>query len=300
MSIRLDPDVLPNLLVALQQANQNETTASEQVATGRAVNQLSDNPAAEAELVANANQSAEDDQYLQNAGTLQAKFQVADSTLDDVVTALTRAISIGTEGANGTLNAGDRQAIASEVQGLITQTLGLANTTYQGTYIFAGTAVNTQPFVQNATTGVVTYAGNNDTTSVELSNGNSIGANLPGAQLFQNPAGSAFQSLQDLNTALLSGNESSIGTAVVEVQSALTQVSTNQVFYGNALNQISSTDSFLNQDQLNLSSQENTLVGIDPATAASDFSESQTAQQSLLDATAKVLGLPNLFNYLAP
>jgi len=87
---------------------------------------------------------------------------------------------------------------------------------------------------------------------------------------------------------------------VTEVQSALTQVSANQVFYGNGLNQISSTETFLNQDKLNLSTQANTLVGVDPATAASDFSESQTAQQSLLDATAKVLSLPTLFNYLAP
>jgi flagellar hook-associated protein 3 FlgL len=298
MSIRLNPDPLPNLLTALQQANQNENTASVELSTGRRVNQLSDDPAAAAELVGNSNQSSQDDQYLQNAGSLQAKFQVADSTLSNVVTALTRAISIGTEGANGTVNAGDRQAIAGEVQGLITQTLSLANTTFQGAYIFAGTAVNTQPFVQNAATGTVAYAGNLDSTAVELSNGNSIAANLPGTQLFQNASGSAFQSLQDLNTALLSGN--GIGAAVVEVQNALTQVSTNQTFYGNALNQISATDNFLNQDKLNLSSQENTLVGIDPATAASNFSQGQVAQQALLDATAKQLSLPNLFNFLAP
>lgn len=300
MSIRLDPNPLPNLLASLQQANQNEATASLQLASGRSVNQLSDNPGAAAQLVGNANQSSEDDQYIQNAAALQAKLQTADSTLNSVVTALTRAISIGTEGANGTLNSGNRQAIAGEVQGLITQTLSLANTTYQGTYIFAGTAVNTQPFVQNATTGAVTYAGNNNSASVELSNGNSVSTNLPGAQIFQNGGGSAFQSLQDLNSALLSGDTTSIGAAVVEVQSALTQVSAQQVFYGNGLNQINATDNFLNQDKLNLSSQENTLVGVDPATAASNFSQSQTAQQSLLDATAKVLSLPTLFNFIAP
>lgn len=300
MSIRLDPNLLPSLLEALQEADQNESTASEEVSTGRSVNQLSDNPSAAAALVGNTNQSSQDDQYIQNAGTLQDKLQTAGSALDNVVTALNRAISLGTEGANGTLNPGDRQAIAGEVQGLITQTLGLANTSYQGTYLFSGTAVNTQPFVQNAATGAVTYAGNTDTTSVELSNGNSVSVNLPGSQIFQNAAGSAFQSLQDLNTALLAGNTTAIGTAVTEVQSALTQVSANQVFYGNGLSQISSTENFLNQDKLNLSTQANTLVGVDPATAASDFSESQTAQQALLDATAKVLSLPTLFNYLAP
>jgi flagellar hook-associated protein 3 FlgL len=298
MTIRLNPDLLPGLLTSLQQATQNETTASLELATGRSVNQLSDNPAAAAALVGNHNQASADDQFVQNAGTLQAKFQVADSTLGNVVTALTRAISVGTEGANGTLNAGDRQAIAGEVQGLITQTLSLANTEFQGTYLFSGTAVNTQPFVQDPTTGAVTYAGNSNNTSVELSNGNSITANQPGSTLFKNGAGDVFQSLQDLSTALTSGTGTNVGDAVLEVQKALTQVSTNRVFYGNAVNQVQSTENFLSQDKLNLSTQENTLVGADPATAATEFSQAQTAQESVIAATAKVLNLSNLFSFI--
>jgi flagellar hook-associated protein 3 FlgL len=296
MSIRLNPDLLPSLLAGIQQNLQSQTTASLELSTGRSVNQLSDNPAAAAALVANSNQSAADDQFLQNDATLQAKFQVADSTLSDVVTALTRAISLGTEGANGTISAGQRQAIAGEVQGLISQTLGLANTTYQGSFIFSGTAVTTQPFVQNASTGAVTYAGNAGATTVEISNGNSINANVPGNQLFLNAAGSVFGALQDLNTSLLSGN--GIGAAVTELSSALTQVSTNRVSFDNGLNQLTSAENFLNQDKLDLSSQANTLVGANPVKAASDFSQSQIAEQSVLAATAKVLSLPNLFSFL--
>ena len=51
MTIRLNPDLLPALLTSLQQADLNQATASEQLATGRSVNQLSDNPAAAAALV---------------------------------------------------------------------------------------------------------------------------------------------------------------------------------------------------------------------------------------------------------
>jgi flagellar hook-associated protein 3 FlgL len=298
MSIRLNPDLLPSLLTSIQQTLQSETTASEELATGRSVNQLSDNPAAAAALVFNSNQASSDDQYTQNAGTLQARFQTADATLSNVVTVLTRAISIGTEGANGTVNTADRQAIAGEVQGLISQTLSLANTTYQGAYLFAGTAVNTQPFVQDPATGTVTYNGNTNTTSVQIANGVQIGGNLSGSQLFQNASGSVFSSLQDLYNALQSGTGNSIGAAVSEVQDALTQVSTNQVFYGNALNQISQSDNFLNQDQLDLSSQANTLEGADPAAAATDFSQAQVANQAVLSATAKVLNLPTLLDYL--
>lgn len=296
MTIRLNPNLLPDLLTAVQQSEQNMNTATQQLASGRAVNQLSDDPSAVAALVGNHDQAGQDDQFLRNINTLQGQFQVADSTLSDVVTVLTRAISIGTEGANGTLSAADQQAVAAEVQGLTTQLLSLANTQYQGTYIFAGTAVQTQPFTLNTATNTVTYNGDANSTTVQLSNGNPIKANLAGNQLFQNASGSAFSALQNLNSALLSGTN--IGAAVVQVQNALSQVSTQRVFYGNGLNQINLSENFLNQDKVNLSSQENALVGIDPAKAASDLAQAQVANQSILSATGRVLALPTLLSFL--
>jgi flagellar hook-associated protein 3 FlgL len=128
MSIRLNPDLLPSLLASIQDTKQSETIATLQLSSGRSVNQLSDNPVAAA-LVLNHNQAAGDGQYLQNLSTLQSKFQVADSALGNVVSVLTRALSLGVEGANGTLNPADRQAIAGEVQGLLNQAVSLANTT---------------------------------------------------------------------------------------------------------------------------------------------------------------------------
>jgi len=296
MAIRLDPNLIPDLLVSIQQSRQNLGTADQQLATGLRVNQLSDDPAAAAAFVGNRSQSSQDDQFLQNVGTLQTRFQTADSTLSNVITVLTRAISIGTEGANGTLSAADQQAIAGEVQGLISQLTGLANTSSQGAYIFSGTAVGTQPFTLNPATNGVTYNGNTSVTSVQLSNGTFVNGNVPGSQLFQNPGGNAFTALQDLNNALTSGNN--IGAAVTEVSQALSQVSTQRVFYGNALNQISLSQNFLNQDKLNLSSQENTLVGADLATAASNFAQAQTANQAALQATSRVLSLPTILDYL--
>src|SRR5271165_6777743 len=205
MTIRLNPNLLPDLLSSIHQSQQNETIATQELASGRTVNQLSDNPAAAASLVRNHDQASQDVQYQQNISTLQGRFQVADSTISNVVQVLTRALSVGTEGANGTLTAADRQAIAGEVKGLLNQTVGLANTSYQGAYLFSGTSVNTQPFTLDDVTGAVTYNGNPNSSSVELSNGNSISANVPGDQLFQNGAGSVFGALQDLYTALNTG-----------------------------------------------------------------------------------------------
>lgn len=296
MSLRINPNLLPDLLLSIQQSKQNEAVATQQIATGRSVNQLSDNPSAVATLVGNHNQAGQDDQFLQNNSSLLARLQTADSALSSVVQVLTRAIAVGTEGANGTLSASDRQAIAGEVQGLLTQLVGLANTTYQGKFLFAGTAVNSQPFTLNPVTNTVTYNGNSGAAAVQLSNGNSINSNLPGSQLFQNVSGDTFAALQNLNASLLSGNN--IGAAVGQVQAALSQVSTQRVFYGNALNQINLSDSFLSQDKISLSTQENSLVGADPAKAASDLAQAQIANQATLSATGRILSLPTLLDFI--
>jgi len=296
MAIRLNPDLLPNLLLSIQSSRQNLNTATQQLSTGKRVNALADDPAAVAQLVRNHDQAGQDDQFLRNQSSLQSQFQIADSTLSNAVQALTRAISIGTEGANGTLNNGDRQAIAGEVLGLANQLLSLANVSYRGSFLFAGTAVTTQPFTLDQTTLATTYVGNGNTTSVQLSNGNAIGGNVPGDQLFLNGSGSVFGSLQSLYSALQSNTN--IAAAVTQVQSALTQVSTQRVFYGNALNQINLSENFLNQDKVNLSSQENALIGADPAAAASQLSQAQTAYQAELATTARVLNLPSLLNFL--
>lgn len=296
MTIRLNPNLLPDLLSSIEQSKQNETIATQQLASGRRVNQLSDDPAASAALVGNHDQASRDDQFLQNINTLQSRFQVADSTLSNVVQVLTRAISIGTEGANGTLGAADRQSIAGEVQGLLSQLASLANTSSQGVYLFGGTASTTPPFTFDPNTFAVTYNGNAGVNDVQLSNGNGISTNVPGDQLFLNAAGSVFGALQNLNTALLSGNN--IGAAVTQVQDSLNTVSTQRVFYGNGLNQINLAENFLGQDKINLSTQENGLVGVDPAKAASDLVQAQTANQSVLAATGRVLGLPTLLDFL--
>jgi flagellar hook-associated protein 3 FlgL len=295
-AIRLNPNLLPDLLASIEQSRQNESVATQQLASGRSVNQLSDNPAAVASLVGNHNQAGQDDQFLQNLTALQSRSQVADSTLSNVVTVLTRAISIGTEGANGTINASDRQAIAGEVEGLLAQMTSLANTSYQGTYLFAGTNVTTQPFTLNTTTNAVTYNGNTGVNSVQLSSGNSINTNVPGGQLFQNASGSVFAALGSLYSSLVSGNN--IPAAVTQLNSALTTVSTQRVFYGDVLNQINLSESFLNQEKLNLSTEENSLVGVDPAKAASNLVQAQVANQSALSATGRVLSLPTLLDFL--
>ncbi len=294
---RINPNSLPDLLSSIEQAQQNQQTAIQQMSTGRSVNNLSDNPAAAAALVGNNALTSESDQFLTNISDVQGKLQAADSALSNATQIMTTAISVGTEGANGTMSAADRQALAQQVQGLQQQMLGLANTAYEGVYVFAGTNVSAAPFLQNAgSPSGVQYDGNSDVTSVQTGEGQSLQTNVAGSQLFLNPSGNVFGALNDLANALSSGN--GIAAANTEVQQAFSQLSTQRVFYGNALSQLQSSQNFLNQEKVNLSTQQNQLVGANLTAVVANESQAQVDLQAALSATGQVLSLPTLLSFL--
>ena len=77
-----------------------------------------------------------------------------------------------------------------------------------------------------------------------------------------------------LRTRLNSGT--GIEAANTEVQQAFSQLGTQRVFYGNALSQIQGSQDFLNQEQVNLTTQQNTLVGANLTQVIAEESQAQS------------------------
>jgi len=167
----------------------------------------------------------------------------------------------------------------------------------RGAYLFGGTGTTTPYTADSSSPTGYTYNGNNDTNSVQVGDQTSIQVNLPGSQIFSNSSNNVVGSLSSLVTALQSGNSSQIATATTSVDSAVSFIGQQQVFYGNAEQQLNSQEQYLQQDTVSLASQENNLVGVDMATAATNLSQAETDNSAALAAAAKVL--PNsLLNYL--
>lgn len=296
--MRVNPNFSPDILADLYAAQSQEQTALQQLASGKLINMPSDNPAGAAELVQNQTEQNETDQFLQNTSSVEGLLQTADSSLSSVVDAVTQAISLGTQGANGTNSSANLQAIAQQVQGIQDQVLQLANSSYQGNYIFAGTATNTVPFTLNPSSADgVTYNGNTDVNTVQIAEGNSVQVNLPGSQVFQGAGGDVFGGLQQLITALQSGNTAAVGTATTQLGAALNYLSQQRVFYGNVVDQLNSNQSYLQQEQVNLQTEANTIDGVNMSQAATNLSQAQTTQSAALAALAKVIP-QNLLQYL--
>ena len=79
-------------------------------------------------------------------------MQTADSSFSAIVTSLNTAVTLGTSGAGGTVSTANKQAIASELEGVLSSVVAQGNASYQGVYLFAGSASSTLPLVPASTT----------------------------------------------------------------------------------------------------------------------------------------------------
>jgi len=297
MFTRITTDLMNNnLLDALNQTQQSQNAALTQVETQKRVNVPSDDPAAAALFSANQAQGTQVTQYLQNINSLNGELQTGDAALASAVTMMNRAVTLGTSGASGTLSSTDMQAMGQEVGQIQQQMVSVANSTFQGSYVFGGTAAGPAYVLDSTQPDGVRYQGNATVNQVEVAPGAMTNVNLPGSQIFQNGSGSVFQALNDLKTALDSGNHAGAQTAVAEVSSALSQVNQQRVFYGTTLDRLNITQNFLNNEQLSLTAQQNTLTGADLASSITELSSAETARSAILAAGSRISQL-SLLNF---
>ena len=294
--MRVNPNPMPDLLAALNQIELETQQASIEISTGRSVNQPSDNPTAAALLVVNNDQATFTSGYLQSLSAVQGQLSTADSTLSSITSALQQAISLGVEAGGGTLSASDQAAIADQLQGIQSQLVSLANTAYQGHYVFAGTDTNTPPYVVDGSTASgVNYVGNTDVNQVSIGSGYKLSVNLPGLQLFSTTGNDVFLAINNLIQAVQTNT--GISAAVNAVTGASGYLSAQRVFYGNALDQTQSQTSYLTTAKLQISQQQTTLGGADIAAEATNLTQSETDTQATLAAISK-LSQDTLFDYL--
>lgn len=296
--MRVDANQSAALIADMQNSQEALSTAVSQLASGKRVATPSDDPAAFGADERSLATSAAVDRYTSNADAVVSRAQMADSALSSVVTSLTQAVSIATEGASSSLTTANHAALVTEAQGLLANVLAQANLTYQGSSLFSGTAMPTATFSADASSANgYTYNGNSGVNQTAIGDGLHVATNVPGDQIFLSSAGNVLGSLSSLVTALQSGSSTDVATATSAVSTAIAHVGQQRVVYANVTNQAQAQESYLSQETLSLTSQQSALTGIDFSTAATNLTQAQTAHSAILAVAAKVLPV-SLLDYL--
>lgn len=292
--MRVDPNFITNLASSLDQTQASQQKLSAQLSSGTRFSSISDDPVSAGENVLLLNQIQQDDSFTRSASQVTGQLQVADSALGSVVAQLTKAVSLATSANNGTMNSSNVKSIASQISGILGEVTTLANTSYQGQYIFAGGQTSTAPFSTStvASPAVTTYRGDQNINYLQMPNGERIQLNVPGDQIFSGSgSNSVFAALNSLIADYSSGSVN-IAKAVSDTQAlgtALNYVSQQRVAIDNSITHLAAASDAISNEQMQLTAAQTNLMQADVAQVATQLSLT-ASQQTALEAVIAQLG----------
>jgi len=284
--MRVDPSYVTNLVGSLDAVQANQQQLTQELSSGVSITSLGQNPVGAGENVLLLNQIQQDDSFTKSSNLVTGRLQVADSALGSVVSELTSAVSLATSANNGTMNASNVKSIGNQIAGILAEVQSLANSNYQGQYIFAGGKTSAAPFsTSTATTPSVTsYSGDEDVNYLELPNGQQIQLNVPGDQIFLGSGtNSVFGALNALVADYSSGmvNTSQAVSDTQALSSALNFVSQQRVTIDNSITQLTSATDAVTNEKTQLTVAQTNLMQADIPTVATQLSLAETQQTAL-------------------
>jgi flagellar hook-associated protein 3 FlgL len=302
--MQVDPRYITNLVGSLDQTQANQQQLSSELSSGVSITSLGQNPVGAGENVLLLNQIQQDDSFTQSAGSITAQLQVSDSALGSVVSELTQAVSLATSANNGTMNSSDVQSIGNQLAGIRDELQSLANTNYQGQYIFAGGQTSTAPFSTStvASPAVTSYNGDQDVNYLEMPNGQKIQLNVPGSQIFLGSgANSVFGAINALIADYSSGtvNTTQAINDTEALGTALNFVSQQRVIVDDSITQITAASSAATNEKTQLLTAQTNLMQADIPTVSTQLSLAETQMTALEDVIAQLESTSNdLFSKL--
>jgi flagellar hook-associated protein 3 FlgL len=298
--MRVDPSYVSNLAGSLNQSTSLEATLTNELSSGLRVTSLQDDPAAAAESTLMASAISKDDTFVQTASGAQSMMQVSDSTLGEVVSQLTAAVSLAISGSNGTLNAANIASVKQQLTGIRDQILSLANTSYLGQSLFAGSQGSVKPFTLNTTTtpATSTYVGDTKLNYVETPSGQKIQTNLAGSDVFGSGSSGVFGALNQLIDDFSGATASASAVADTgTLSAALGQVSAQRSLLDGSLSRLQATSTYAQTEESQMKVQQGSLVSADPASVATQLSAAEVQNQALMSVMT-ALSKTNLFDYI--
>ncbi|MYL62457.1 flagellar hook-associated protein FlgL [Bacillus hwajinpoensis] len=280
-----------NITSQLQQNLSRYEKANEQVSTGKRINTPSDDPIGVQKSLKLASQLADNEQYERNTDYALSWMETTDQALNSISNALQRANELGLQASNGTNSPEDQQTIGKEIEQLRAEIQDIANTKFDGKYIFNGQETD-QP-IQIAANGDLTY--NNQPLMQRMSSSNTIEMNVTG-EVFDGDV-NLFKTLDQLSGALASGDQEGVSSALEQIETGKEQVLNSWTTLGAKQSRVEGMNQRLKEENLSLQTLVSKNDDVDFAEAIMKLKTEESVYQASLAASAKIIQ-PSLLDFL--
>ena len=185
MTIRLATSAIYNSATTqISNLTTQLATTQNQLSTGKRVLTAADDPIASARALEVTQSQSMNAQFATNRTNAKSSLNLVDQTLQDVTGQIQDIQTLIVNAGNGSYTQSDRQALATELQGRLTDMIGLANTADgTGGYLFSGYQSTTQPFNQTPTGA--NYQGDQGQRTLQVGSSRKMSVTESGSAIFE-------------------------------------------------------------------------------------------------------------------
>ncbi len=282
-----------NSLAGLQRSLRQVNDAQNRATTGLQVERASDDPSAASSIMASGSTLRAIDQYKRNINSARARLDREESIMGSVTQMLERAKELGISQGTSTADAQTRLIAKAEVDQILQAVVQLGNTSHEGEFLFGGDQSNVAPF--SGTTSPYSAAPPTGTRRAEISSALSIRTNHNGTDAFLTSG--VLSSIEQLSLALGANDQTAIQSSLASLDGAHASVQVLIGETGAASQQLDVASSNLDALDTSLRAFKSSLQDADIEKAVTELVGRQTAYQSAMLATSRVMSL-NLADYL--
>jgi len=168
-----------NFLINHQKELRDLTDTQTQIATGKKIQNMYDDPVIYSKYL-KLNREINSFTQIKDSANFALTFaRETDTTINDIVSTLTSFKTKLLTAANDTNDETSREAIVSDLKGMLNHLKDLANTSIDGKYIFSGSAFDKKPIGDD-----FSYQGNDKYVKAFLGAGVEREYNIPGSEIF--------------------------------------------------------------------------------------------------------------------
>jgi flagellar hook-associated protein 3 FlgL len=243
--------------------------------------------------------------------TARNSIESIDSALTNLNGIITRARELAMRGATGSVDAGARRMIASEIDALLQSAIGIANTRVGERYIFAGFQSNVPPIAPLDTTLRGASVTDPNFVRIDISAGITVEINMPANSVFNDstllvttpppydPGANKFvlPALNTLKLALERNDVPMIRQSLDNLDSVSGIVLQEMGKIGATLNKIDTIEKYHNDRNHNLNTYLSNDTDTDIARAVSEMAQRQTALEGLRTVSTEFMRT-SLFDFL--
>lgn len=277
-------------LANLDRTQMRQADLQEQLATGKKVNQPSDDPVGMGIALGIRHDLGNVAAWQQNIADSQSWLSATDNALGNQMDVIQRARELAVQAGNGTMSQDQRAQLATEVLSLRAQTAEVGNATLGGRYLFAGTATSQAPFATNPP--AATLPVNTGALNREVGQGQVMAVNITADRL-QGPGGATpdiFTTLTNLATAMQNGDINTIsGPSLAELDAHQINVSALRGEVAAKVNRLELTSSRFESDDIARQGQLSSIEDADMAQTIMDLTQQETVLQASLSVGARIM-----------